>query len=311
MQTEKRCASCGVALIALLAFAVGVRGAAQSSNGVSSPALPVVDSSWPVVNLNVAVLDKDGAPRKIDEREFQLFEDGAARPLQFRDSPDSQVSLALVIDSSGSLFKRKQEMISAVTAIIKSMPADSEVMAVLFANQAYLDLPFTPVPKVDFSFLDRLQDSGPTALYDAVFATEDYILAHAKYPRRSLVILSDGEDNASHVSRRTIFWKMHQPGAPMVYACLDSRAWFMQNELVAGHMNLKFLAKEGGGTHFNLDPDPTSAAAQIVAAVRSQYVLEFTAANPARDGKAHKLDVRLPVKDVQIHALPVYHSPAK
>lgn len=76
-------------------------------------------------------------------------------------------------------------------------------------------------------------------------------------------------------------------------------------------MNLKILAKEGGGAHFNLDPDPASAAAQIVAAVRSQYVLEFTAANPARDGKAHKLEVRLPVKDAQIHALPVYHSPAK
>jgi hypothetical protein len=85
----------------------------------------------------------------------------------------------------------------------------------------------------------------------------------------------------------------------------------MQNELVAGHMNLKFLAKEGGGTHFNLDPDPASAAAHIVAAVRGQYVLEFTATNPARNGKAHKLEVRLPVKDVQIHALPVYNSPAK
>ena len=311
MQTEKRCASRGAALILLLAFAVGTKGATQSSDGVSSPALPVVDSSWPVVNLNVAVLDKDGTPHKIDEREFQLFEDGAARPLQFRDSPDSQVSLALVIDSSGSLFKRKQEMISAVTAIIKSMPPDSEVIAVTFAGQAFLDLPFTPASKVDISFLDRLLDRGPTAIYDAVFAAEDYIVAHAKYPRRALVILSDGEDNASHVSRRNVFWKMHQPGAPMVYVCLDSRARFMQNELVAGHMNLKFLAKEGGGTHFNLDPDPASAAAHIVAAVRGQYVLEFTATNPARNGKAHKLEVRLPVKDVQIHALPVYNSPAK
>ncbi len=312
MQTEKRCASCGATLIVLLAFAVGAKGAAgQSRDEVSSPAIPVVDSSWPVVNLNVAVLDKDGAPHKIDEREFQLFEDGAERPLQFRDSPDSPVSLALIIDSSGSIFKQKSAIISAVTAIIKAMPADSEIMAVLFADQVFLDLPFTPVSKVDFSFLDRLQARGPTALYDAVFLAEDYILAHAKYARRSLVILSDGVDNASHVSRRVVFRRMEQSGAPVVYACLPSRARIMQNELIAGHMNMRFLAKEGGGTDFNLDPDPTSAAAQIAAVVRSQYVLEFTAADPARNGKTHKLKVRLPVKDVQIHALPVYHSPAK
>jgi hypothetical protein len=74
---------------------------------------------------------------------------------------------------------------------------------------------------------------------------------------------------------------------------------------------MKFLAMRGGGLTFNLDPDPASAAAHIVAAIRSQHVLQFTAADPAHDGKEYKLEVRLPVKDVQIHGLPAYFAPAR
>ncbi|MGD0155454.1 MAG: VWA domain-containing protein [Terracidiphilus sp.] len=312
MPTRKRGALWSVALIVLLAIAAGAKlSAGQNGAETPVPEIPVINKSWPDVNLNVVVLDKHGVPQQVDEHQFQLFEDGAERPLRFRGSPDSPVSLALIIDSSGSIFKRKPAIVAAVTAIVKALPPDSEVMAVLFADQSFLDLPFTPVSKVDFSFLDRLQAWGGTTLYDTVFATERHFVAHAKYVRRAMVILSDGEDNASHVSRGTAFGAMEQPGAPVVYACPPSKARFMQNETMAGLINMKFLAKEGGGIDFNLDPDPASTAAQIAAAIRSQYVLQFTAADPARDGKKHKLVLRLPIKDVEIHAIPEYFAPAK
>ena len=312
MHIGKTGASRGVALFVLLALAAGTQGLpGQDVGEASSASVPAPESSWPDVNLNVVVLDKQGVPQKVDEREFQLFEDGAERPLQIRASPDSPVSLALMIDSSGSIFKRKEAIIAAVKTIVKGLPDGSEVMAVLFADKAFLDLPFTPVSKVDFSFLDRFQPRGPTGLHDAVVATEDHIIAQAKYARRALVILSDGQDNASHVSRGVAFRKMQQPGAPFTYSCVVSKAQILKNELMAGHLNMRFLAKEGGGIEFNLDPDPESAAAQIVDAIRSQYVLQFTAADTARNGKTHKLAVRLPPRDVHIHLLPVYSAPAK
>lgn len=317
MQTGKRDALWSVMLIVLLAFVADARGlAGQTSGGTSSPAISTADSSWPGVNLNVIVVDKRGAPQKIDERAFQLFEDGVERPLHFPDSADSPVSLALLIDSSGSIYKRKPEILSAVTTIIHGLPADSEVMGVLFAADPYIDLPLTPVSKVDLSFLDRLQANGPTALWDAVYATENHLITHAKYARRALVILSDGEDNASHISWERTVLSIEQPGAPTVYACrvndkpniLDSQA---EAASIRGHKILKILAQRGGGMGLNLDPDPASTAAHIVAAIRSQYVLQFIAADPGRSGKAHKLEVRLPIKDVQTYRLPVYYAPKK
>jgi VWFA-related protein len=312
MQTRKRGASWGVVLIVLLALAGGANSLEGQDHPLpSEPAITAIDRSWPDVNLNVVVLDKSGAPQKIDEQAFQLFEDRAERPLRFPASEDSPVSLALLIDASGSTYQRKPEIVSAVTAIVKALPADSEVMAASFTGVVFLEFPFTPVSKVDLSFMDRVPFSGPTALYDAVARTEDYFMANAKYPRRALVVLSDGESNASSVPIGVAYGMMERPGAPLVYPCLIAKANYLERERGTGLIRMKFLAKRGGGVVFNLDPDPTAAAAQIVAAIRSQYVLQFTAADPAHDGKGHKLEMRLPVKDVRIYGLPAYFAPER
>ena len=170
-----------VPLIVTLALTAGTTTlAGQGINATSSLTSAAGDSSWPQVDLNVVVSDKHGVPQKIDEQEFRLFENGAERQLQFRGSPDSPVSLALLVDSSGSVFKSKDAIITAVKAIVNGLPEGSEVTAVLFADEAFLDLPFTPASKVDFSFLDRLQAHGGTTLYDAMVATEEHVIQHAK-----------------------------------------------------------------------------------------------------------------------------------
>jgi hypothetical protein len=311
MQSGKRGVSRGLALIVLLALAAcAKRLDGQDRLVASEPAITAIDRSWPEVDLNVIVLDKSGAPQKIDEQAFQLFEDRAERPLSFPASADSPVSLALLIDASGSTYKRKPEIVSAVTAILHALPADSEVMAASFSDKAYIEFPFIPVSKVDVSFMDRVPAAGPTALYDGVAATEEYFVANAKYPRRALVVLSDGENNASQIRTGIAYGLMERPGAPMVYACALSKPSFFQTQVKLGAVYMNYLAKRGGGLTFNLDPDPAAAAAQIVATIRSQQVLQFTAADPAHDGKEHKLEVRLPVKDVRIYGLPAYFAPA-
>jgi len=307
MQTAKWGASCWFALIMLAARLAVLT--AQSSSTSSSPTSAATRSAWPEVDLNV--LDDQGALQKVGKPEIHLFENGVERPIKILGSPDSPVSVALMIDGSGSVFQRKDAIVAAAKAIVKRLPEGSEVMAVLFSEKAFLDLPFTPVSKVDLSFVDQMQAGGRTALYDAIFATEDGLIAHARYARRALVILSDGEDNASHLSRGNAFWKMEQPGAAVVYPCVLSKANILQRDLMVGHINMRFLAKEGGGIGFSLDPDPESAASQIANAIRNQYALEFTAADPTRDGRKRKIAVQLGVKGAQIHATPAYFAPLK
>jgi len=312
MKIARKDASWAAALIVLLALAGGANTLyGQERQVESEPPIVAIDRSWPDVNLNVLVLDKSGAPQKVDEQAFQLFEDRTERPLRFPASVDSPVSLGLLIDASGSTSKRKPQIVSAIAAIVRALPPDSEVVATSFADKSYLEFPFTPAAKVDLSFMDRVPAAGPTALYDAVFETERYFVANAKYPRRALIVLSDGEDNASHISIALAGGTMEWPGAPTVYTCLIAKAQFFHPETEYGRNAMKSLAHMGGGLTLNLDADPADAAAQISAAIRSQYVLQFTASDPAHNGKKHKLEVRLPDKDLGIYGIPAYFAPAK
>lgn len=309
MPKKEKPISRGLALMLLLVLASGATGSfSQSTAAPSSPPVSAADRFWPDVSVNVVVLDKQGAPQTIDEKSFRLYEDGAERTLHFPVQGDTRISLGLLIDFSGSTYERKPEIVSAANAILRALPAESEIVVVDFSYAAFIDLPFTPVSKADLSVLDKVQPRGLTTLWDSVIATETYFAAYAKYPRRALVILSDGEDNASQASKGTAIRKLEQLGAPVVYSCrIHDKSTLAES--IRGSENLKFLAKEGGGMEFNLGPDPASTAAQIVAVVRDQYVLQFTAANTTRDGRSHKLKVQVPDKDMQVRFLPTYFAP--
>jgi len=313
MQTWKRGALWSLAAITLLAVAAGGKSSlGQSSGDASRPAAPAVNKSWPEVNLNVVVLDKQGAPQTIDEQKFQLFEDGSERPLEFRTTADSPVSVALLIDTSGSMYNRRGSITATVNAIVKGLPSSSEVMVISFNETAYVNLRFTPVAQADFSFLSRLDTRGGTALFDTIVATEKYFAAHARYARRAIVLLSDGGDNASHLALGAAIRSLQWPGAPTFYSFLLPPTFVSGAETRHDKLAIENLAKAGGGVALTpKEEDFAPAVTRLADMIRSQYVLTFTAADPARDGNAHKLEVRLPVKDVQIHALPVYYAPAQ
>ena len=52
-------------------------------------------------------------------------------------------------------------------------------------------------------------------------------------------------------------------------------------------------------------------AGKMAAAVRSQYLLTFTAADPVSDGKVHSIEVRVPFKDLEVFGLPAYRAPGE
>jgi VWFA-related protein len=314
MQSSRKCALWGLAIVGLLAVAAnGSALAAQNAGDATRPSMPAANDPWPEVNLNVLVLDMQDAPQAIDVSGFQLFEDNSERLLHFRATSDSPVSVAILIDTSGSMYKRRELNVAAVKAIAKALPDGSEVMAVLFADSAFLDLPFTPVSRIDYSFLNRVDARGGTALYDAVVAAEKHFAARARYARRAMVLFSDGLDNASTSRMEDAIRCLQRPGAPMFYSFYIADPRASNAEMSHGTRAMVDLAKAGGGVAFTPSraKDFEPALTRLTNMIRSQYVLRFTTADPARDGKAHSLQVRLPVSGLRILALPAYYAPGK
>jgi VWFA-related protein len=226
---------------------------------------------------------------------------------------DAPVSLALLIDTSGSAKSSIAATTPLTTSIIQALPNGSEVMAILFADGASVGLPFTSAPSVPLSFLNQVQGHGGTAFYDALIATEAYIGAHARFARRSIVVLSDCEDDASRHNLQDAVRSLQEPGTPTVYFVVqwDSRA--MASEKSRTETKIKSLVSANGGIMIlpNKKQDATLLGGHIASLIRGQYSVVFTASDPATDGKSHKLEVRVERPSLRISAMPLYFAPAR
>jgi Ca-activated chloride channel family protein len=157
-------------------------------------------------NVNLVLLDvnvkspKGGFVTGLQKGNFKVFEDGRAREITQFASVDTPVSIGLVVDNSGSMNNKRQDVIMAGLSFAKQSNPDDEFFVVNFNNAVVRGLP----PKVMFT--DKLQQlraalnygqpAGQTALYDAIAYSLKH-LEYAHHEKRTLIVVSDGGDNVS------------------------------------------------------------------------------------------------------------------
>lgn len=294
-------------IVVLLLLALAVSQSALGQAGAQSGE----NHHWPAIVLNVVVVDKSGQPQApLDKASFHVFDNGAERPVELATAGDAPVSLALLIDCSGSTYGNRDTVSGVATALIRSLPPGSEVMAVLFAEQAFIDLTFTPAEPAPLSFLSHLDSRGATKFYDALVATENYIAGNAHNQKRALVLLSDGSDNASTLNlAQTIRRIEEEPGAaPAIYfvEMPEPRAKRFEKRRSRAVARLVISACGGLAVVPDENEDAASLSARITALIRSQYVLAYTAAGVAPDEKFHKLKVLADPANLEVHAVSGY-----
>src|SRR5271163_303636 len=87
---------------------------------------PVFSAETREVPLNITVTDKSGhLVTNLPQSAFQVLENGVPQPIKVFRRDDAPVSLALVIDNSGSMREKRQAVESAALALVKdSNPQD-------------------------------------------------------------------------------------------------------------------------------------------------------------------------------------------
>jgi VWFA-related protein len=267
-----------------------------------------------IVDLNVLVVDRDKHPVSgVDGKALQILDDGMSRTIESVTGTDGPISLCLLVDQSGSTKSMRQPISDAAVALVKGLPTGSEVMVVHFADNAFLDVPFTPVSAVDWSKVRLMESRGGTALFDALVAAEDSILAKARQKRRALVIISDGGDNASKLSLEQAARRLAWPvGAPMIYALRLSDGDEYPAESYHEERTLKTLTKAGGGVTLvaRNAKEMAQKAEEISAMIGSQVAISFTSPDAENPGRFHKLDVRRAqgAKGEEVHAMPGFFA---
>jgi Ca-activated chloride channel family protein len=248
------------------------------------------------VNVVFTVTDKHGRyVNDLTRNDFSVLDDQrpALEVRSFNRETNLPLQVGLLVDASNSVrdrFKFEQEA------------------AIEFLNQTIrprFDLAFVVgfdvTPEVTQDFTDSadllsvgvrsLRPGGGTAMYDALyFACRDKLLkAPQTGPvRRAIILLSDGDDNQSHVTREEAV-EMAQRADVSVYAISTN----ISGSGGHGDKVLERIADATGGRAFFpfQITQVSNAFSEIQNELRSQYALAYTPADLAPNGRYHSIEI--------------------
>ena len=255
----------------------------------------VLRSEVEEVSLNVTVLDSSGhLVQDLKREDFKVQEDGVAQTLLSFQHADIPVSIGLVIDNSGSMYKKRPAVNQSSLDLIAASNPKDEAFVVNFADDAYIDQEFTSDINKLRDGLAHIESRGGTALYDAVVASADKLAADAKRPKQVIVIITDGEDNASTLNLEQAIRRVQQLSGPVIY----SIGLLFGDEMSRGEVRharraLEMLSGETGGLAFfpkSLD-QVDQIAAEVARDIRSQYTLTYHSTKPTSDQGFRKVTV--------------------
>jgi VWFA-related protein len=157
--------------------------------------------------------------------------------------------------------------------------------------------------------VQRLEDGGGTALYDAVYTAckERLLKDDSDRPmRRALVILSDGEDNQSDHTRAQAI-EMAQRAQVIIYTISTDDSGL----ILRGDKILQQLSDSTGGRAFFpfKMKDIKSSFSAIEDELRSQYVVSYHPADFDADGRYRSIEITALKKDLQVRARKGYFAP--
>jgi Ca-activated chloride channel family protein len=272
------------------------------------------------VNVNLVLLPvtiTDPVNRLVlglEKNNFRVFEGNVPQDIRHFSSEDAPISLGVIFDTSGSMSTKFDRAREAIVEFFKTANPQDEFFMISFSD--------TPEELSDFtSSVEDIQarlllalPKGRTALLDAIYLGL-HKMKQAKYERKALLIISDGGDNRSRYTESQIKSLVKEADVQM-YAIGIFDPYFRSEEESRGPVLLENITEITGGREFTVgDPNELpDIAAKIGIELRNQYLIGYRPKSDSRDGKWHKVKVKLvPPKGLpplQVHAKTGYYAPS-
>ena len=225
---------------------------------------------------------------------------------------DLPLRLGLLLDASDSIQRRLRFEQDSSERFLRDVlrPNEDQVFALAFADQPFLLHDFTDDSALIAASISSLRSGGETALFDAIGAAcrRFYDLQDNEPVARVLILLTDGEDNASTFTLAQAI-QAAQAAQVTIYAISTN------NSPVVGlgdHI-LERLAVDTGGVAFFPDSakDTIRAFRSIEQEMRTRYLISYEPRDRALDGQFHtiQLTARKNGKKLDVHARKGYYAP--
>ncbi|HEX9111698.1 MAG TPA: VWA domain-containing protein [Terriglobales bacterium] len=266
------------------------------------------------VRVIFTVTDKHGRYIKdLKKNDFKVVDDRkpAAQIRSFRSETDLPLQVGLLIDASNSVrdrFKFEQEAaIEFLNAMIR--PRSDRAFVVGFDATPDVTQDFTDSTEELSKGVRALRAGGGTAMYDALyFSCRDKLIKQEQVGpvRRAIILLSDGDDNLSHVTREEAI-EMAERAEVIVYT-ISTNISGMKGK---GDKVLERIAEATGGRAFFPFQirDVSDAFTSIQDELRSQYAMAYKPADFAADGRFRTIEISTLEKGLRVRTRKGYYAP--
>ena len=268
------------------------------------------------VNVIFTVTDKHGRfVKDLRQDEIEVYDNNLPPRaiVNFKAETDLPLRVGLMIDASNSIrerFRFEQQAASEFLADIVR-PKSDRAFVVGFDTTAEVTADFTDNTEKLTKGIEMLRPGGGTALYDALYSVcrDKLMKLHEPFTvRRAIVLVSDGDDNQSRVTREEAI-EMAQRAEVIVYTISTN----ISGVKLRGDKVLERIADATGGRAFfpfKIE-DVADAFKEIQVELRSQYSVAYKPADFKADGgfRGIKIVAKAGDKHLRVRSREGYYAP--
>jgi Ca-activated chloride channel homolog len=253
---------------------------------------PLFKSGTKVVSLYTTVTESGRLVPGLTKEDFEILDNEKAQTLTIFSNEILPITVVVMLDTSGSMTGNIGMLKAGAEQFLLRLLRGDKARIGDFNDKIQMLSSMTGDRDELIASLQNIDFGYPTRLYDAIAAGLDQVKGIEG--RRVVLVFTDGDDTYSRTRFGTVLDRA-QTEEVMVYAI-----GLAGEDMVGGRMvrtkpdrSLKKLAEETGGGYFELSraDQMTSTFTRVAQELHSQYLLGFSVEN--RDGKTHKLDVRV------------------
>jgi VWFA-related protein len=230
----------------------------------------------------------------LNKNDFAVYEDGQPQSITRFSREDIPVSIGILVDNSGSMRDKRQAVNSAALDLVRASNPEDEVFVVNFSDEAIIDTDLTSDIAKMREGLQQIDSRGGTALYDAVVASADYLAKKGRREKKVLLVVTDGEDNASTDTLEQAVRRVQDENGPVIYSIGILGG---EREKRAKRALEQLALQTGGVAFFPRDLGEVDTISKAVARdIRTQYSIWYRPTRPQEQGgyRQVKVDVHAP-----------------
>jgi VWFA-related protein len=228
----------------------------------------------------------------LEKENFRVFDEKVAQTITHFAMDDEPVAVGLVFDTSGSMGEKLRTSRLAAKAFFRTGNDDEdEYFLVEFDSSPRLVVPLTKDTHAIETQLLFSKSRGSTALLDAMLLAI-HEMRRSKKRKKALLVISDGGDNHSRYTPKEAE-RIIRESDVLIYAIGVFGGGSTPEEFGGPYLLSRIAEGTGGRLYEAIAAELPDIAQKIGVDLRNRYVLGYSPSNATRDGKYHRVEVRI------------------